>query len=88
MSNRSPSGHLRAGIFEGNRGSVQGSVHELKTAVSLTNRIAYVGRNSRPYLAAIALASSDAFRVGLPVSSMVTSAIIESKMPPGELMMI
>ena len=84
MSNRSPSGHLRARIFEGNRGSV----HELKTAVSLTNRIAYVGRNSRPYLAAIALASSDAFRVGSPVSSMVTSAIIESKMPPGELMMI
>ena len=37
---RSPSGNLRAGIFEGNRGSVHGSVHELKPAVSLTNRIA------------------------------------------------
>jgi hypothetical protein len=45
-------------------------------------------RNSRPYLVAMALVSSEACRVGLPVSSMVTSAIIASKTPPGELMMI
>jgi hypothetical protein len=36
----------------------------------------------------MALASSEADRVGLPVSSIVTSAIMASKMPPGELMMI
>src|SRR6266700_3972378 len=36
----------------------------------------------------MALASSEAWRVGLPVSSIVTSAIIASKTPPGELMMI
>ena len=49
---------------------------------------AQLGRNSSPYFVAIALDSSDALRVGLPVSSPVASATIASNTPPGELMMI
>jgi hypothetical protein len=49
---------------------------------------AYEGRNSSPYFAAMACASPEALRVGLPVSSIETSEIMASKMPPGELMMI
>jgi hypothetical protein len=45
-------------------------------------------KNSNPYLLAMAQASSEAFCVGIPVYSIVTSAIIASKTPPGELMMI
>lgn len=46
------------------------------------------GKNSNPYFAAMALASPEAFCVGVPVSSIVSSAIIASNTPPGELMMI
>ena len=49
---------------------------------------AQVGRNSKPYFVAIALASSEPFCVGLPVSSMLASATMASKTPPGELIMI
>jgi hypothetical protein len=58
-----------------------------RTALTILGN-AHEGRNSIPYFAAMAFASFDPLRVGLPVSSIVTSAIIASKIPPGELMII